>query len=108
MAVFKTPQFLYVLHPTRPQMLTEGATPEEDAIVEAHFNNLQRLLNEGTLVLAGRTLVPDSMGLVIILAPDEAVARAIMDNDPAIVGGIMRAELFSYRVALMKGQATLP
>jgi uncharacterized protein YciI len=89
-------------------MLTEGSTPEEDAIVEAHFNRLQQLVHEGTVVLAGRTLVPDSMGLVILLAPDEAAARTIMENDPAVVGGVMYAELYPYRVALLKGHSTLP
>jgi len=108
MAVFSKPQFLYILHPTRPAMLTEGATPEEAAIVQTHFNNLERLVNEGVVILAGRTLVPDSMGLVIFFAENETAARAIMESDPAIIGGVMRADLYPYSVALLKGHSTLP
>ena len=96
-------QFLYRIQPTRPAMLTEGPTPEEDAIVGQHFAYLQGLMAQGTLMLAGRTLNtdPSSFGIVIFFAGSEAEARAIMENDPAVRQGVMRAELFPYRIALL-------
>lgn len=96
------PQFLYRIQPTRPGMLLE-ATPEEAAIIGEHFAYLQRLMAEGALILAGRTTNtdPSSFGVVIFQAADEAAARAIMQGDPAVQQGVMRAELYPYRVALI-------
>lgn len=94
-------QFLYRLEPVRLGMLVEP-TPEEGEVVGKHFAYLERLTAEGTVFLAGRTLHTDetSFGLVVFRAPDEEAARGIMEADPAVRAGIMRAELFPYRVAL--------
>ncbi len=55
------------------------------------------------MLLAGRTLNTDesSFGIVILEVDSEDAAREIQQADPAITTGIMRAELFPYRVALM-------
>ena len=96
-------QFLYRIQPTRPAMLSDGATPEEDALTAQHFRYLQTLTEQGVVILAGRTLNtdPSSFGIIIFNAESEDVARSIVDNDPAVRGGVMRAELFPYRVALI-------
>ena len=39
------------------------------------------------------------MGLAVFLAEDEAAARALMQSDPAILEGVMRGELFPYKIA---------
>ena len=95
------PQFLYRVQPTRPEMLTQGPTPEEDAAISEHFHYLVRLADAGVMHLFGRTLNTDasSFGLCIFEAADEPAARAIMDGDPAVRAGVMRAELFPYRIA---------
>lgn len=99
-------QYLYKIQPTRPGMLAEGPTPEEEAIVSQHFAYLQRLLAEGVVILAGRTLNTDesSFGIVIFQARSPEEARRVMDEDPAVQTGVMRAELYPYRVALMANQ----
>jgi uncharacterized protein YciI len=83
-------------------MLTEGPTPRETEVVARHFAYLQELLAEGVLLMAGRTLNADerTFGIAIVLAPDEATAAQVMRRDPAVAEGVMRAELFPYRVAL--------
>jgi uncharacterized protein YciI len=95
------PQFLYRIQPTRPEMLTHGLTPEEEAAVTEHFNYLMRLADAGVMHLFGRTLNtdPSGFGLCIFEAADEPAARAIMEDDPAVRAGVMRAELFPYRIA---------
>ena len=100
-------QWLYRIQPTRPAMLTEGPTSEEADIVSHHFNYLKDLTEKGVMILAGRTLNTDvsSFGICIFEAEDESAARRIMESDPAVVEGVMRAELFPYRIALMKGQS---
>ena len=97
-------QWLYRIQPVRNTMLSEGSTPEEDEAASRHFNYLKDLLEKGVLVLAGRTLNTDnsSFGICIFEAEDEAAARKIMEADPAVQMRVFRAELYPYRVALIK------
>jgi len=83
-------------------MLVEGPTPEEAAIVSQHFDYLSALVQSAVVVLAGRTLTTDerSFGIVILRAESDDDARSIMENDPAVKAGVMRAELYPYRIAL--------
>lgn len=100
----KKKQFIYVLK-LIPALLNEkNWTAKEEAIVERHFAKLQGLLEEGKLVLAGKTdgLDEKTFGIVILEVDSEEEAKLIMKNDPTVVEGIMKAELFPYRVALMK------
>lgn len=98
-------QFAYVLRPTRPQMLAQGATSQEEKIVKRHFQYLEDLTSRAVVLFAGRTLTTDerSFGIVVLEAEDEALARGIMEGDPAVKQGVMSAELFPYRVALIRG-----
>jgi uncharacterized protein YciI len=100
-------QWLYVLKPTRIGMLTEGQTPEESETVSRHFAHLQELTKQGVMILVGRTQNADenTIGLAIFEAEDESAARKIMESDPAIVGGVMRADLYPYQIALMRDQS---
>lgn len=101
-------EFLYKIQPTRVAMLSQGATPEEERIVEAHYNYLRSLTDQGVVILAGRTLNTDetSFGTVIFRAESEGAAQRIVADDPAVKGGVMRAELYPYRVALMETKHT--
>ena len=103
-------QYLYRIQPTRPAMLTDGPTPAEAEIVSQHFNYLRELADQGVVLLAWRTLNTDesSFGIVIFLAASEDDANAIMQADPAVQQGVMRAELFPYRIALMTPVSDLP
>ncbi|OGO20357.1 MAG: hypothetical protein A2Z14_12365 [Chloroflexi bacterium RBG_16_48_8] len=101
--MIETQQFLYRIQPTRVEMLSEGSTEEEAEIVSAHFAYLKYLLEQGVLILAGRALNTDetSFGIVIFKAESMEKAREIMESDPAVCQGVMRAELYPYRIALM-------
>ena len=96
------PQYLYQVRPTRPEMLSEGPTTEEAAAVQGHFQYLQGLVDRGVVLMAGRTLTTDesSFGIVVFSADSDVSAQQIVDNDPAVVRGVMDAQLFPYRVAL--------
>ena len=95
-------QFLYQVRPTRVEMLCEGPTEREAKITEEHFKYLECLVEEGTVLMCGRTLVPDknAFGIVVFEADSESSAKAIMENDPAVRQNIMEATMFPYRVAL--------
>jgi uncharacterized protein YciI len=79
-------------------------TDEEQQVWEVHFERLQRLLAEGTLILAGPTLGPVNTGITVFEAPDGAAARAIMESDPVIEGGYARGELRPFRASLVRGR----
>jgi uncharacterized protein len=96
------PEYLYRLTLVRLEMLIE-ATPEEEAIAGEHFEWVKENARKGLILLAGRTLnIDDStFGIVIFRAASDEAAQAFKDNDPAVTKGIMRAEVFPYRVALL-------
>lgn len=98
-------QWLYLLKPARLGMLTE-ATPEESEAVSRHFAYLQDLTAKGVMILMGRTQNSDesTFGICIFEAEDESAARIIMESDPAVRAGVMRAALYPYKIALMRGQ----
>ncbi|QVL34018.1 hypothetical protein KIH39_08960 [Telmatocola sphagniphila] len=95
-------QFLYRIQPIRLGMLTEGPTELESKIVNEHFEYLEGLVNEEVVLMAGRTLHADesAFGIVIFVAESDIQAKEIVHNDPAVLRGVMRAELFPYRIAL--------
>lgn len=99
----ETTQYLYRIQPTRPSMLTDGPTEQEAAIVGQHFNYLKELVEQGVVILAGRTqnTDPSSFGIVIFNAESDAAAEAIVAGDPAVAQHVMRADLFPYRIALL-------
>ncbi len=95
-------QFLYRLTPVRIEMVTVGPTLEEQTIVSEHFAHLEALTEQGVVLLVGRTQdnSPRTFGITIFQAESNEQALEIMNSDPAVVKGIMRAELFPFRIAL--------
>ncbi len=61
-------------------------------------------MGKGVVILAGRTLNKDhsSFGITIINAGSDEEARIIMQNDPAVKTRVVRAELYPYRIVLLK------
>ncbi|WP_100489160.1 YciI family protein [Sporolactobacillus pectinivorans] len=97
-------QFIYVLR-LIPLLLDESNwTKREEDIADRHFARLQKLQDEGKLILAGKTLGIDekTFGIVILEADSDKEALELMRTNPAVAEGIMTAELFPYTVALMK------
>ncbi|MEO7841397.1 MAG: YciI family protein, partial [Anaerolineales bacterium] len=93
-------QFIYFLKPARPGMVTDGPTPEEAETVSRHFAYLSDLTDKGVIILVGRTQNDDesTFGIAIFEAEDKSAARKIMEADPALAGGVMRATLYPYKV----------
>jgi uncharacterized protein YciI len=97
-------QFIYTLKPIPRLQHEENWTEKENEIVGRHFSKLQQLLQEGKLILAGRTLPLDetTFGIVILEVDSEEEARDLMEQDPAVQEGMMTARLYPYRVALSR------
>lgn len=96
------PTYIYRIQPVRPEMLSEGSTPEEDELTGKHFAYLKQLMDDGILILAGRTLNTDytAFGIAIFEARDDDHIREILHNDPAVKGKLFRGEWYPYRIAL--------
>jgi uncharacterized protein YciI len=96
-------EWIYFIHPPRDDFAAT-MTEEEKGVWAGHFERLQRLLGEGTMILVGPTLGSVNTGVAIFEAPDERAARRIMDEDPVIAGGYARGELRPFRVSLLRGR----
>jgi uncharacterized protein len=100
----KPKQFIYVLRLV-PRLHADSAwTKEDNAVLERHFTRFQEAAKSGQLILAGRTAEPGdkTFGIAIFEAADEDAARKFMQEDPAVVGGLMTAELHPFTVALQR------
>lgn len=97
-------QFIYVLKSIPRLLDEENWTEKEEGIIERHFAYLQKMLAEGKLILVGKTggLDEKTFGIVIFEADSLHDASSIMNNDPAVAEGIMTADVFPYRVAIMQ------
>jgi len=83
-------------------MLVEGPTALEALIIGEHFSYLENLVANGIVLMAGRTLNTDerTFGIVVFMTRSELEARELMNGDPAVKKGLMKAELFPFTVAL--------
>ncbi|MEH7302986.1 YciI family protein [Neobacillus drentensis] len=95
-------EFVYVIRPKREHFI-ETMTDEENAIMGKHFDYLKDLLAQEKLILAGPCL-DGAMGICILRSESWDAAQKIMENDPAVVEGVMNCELHKYRVSLMEGR----
>jgi uncharacterized protein YciI len=95
--------WILFLHAPR-ERFAETMSDEEERIMGAHFERLQRLYADGTMILVGPTLGQINTGIAVFEAPDEEAARRIVDEDPAVRSGLMRAELRPYQISLLRGR----
>lgn len=95
-------QFVIVLRLNPKYQDDKNWTEADNQAVGRHFAKLQQLQKDGKLIFAGRTLVKESMGVVILEVESEAEARAVMEADDAVKAGIMSVEVLPFQTALMK------
>jgi len=98
----KPKQFIYVLRLV-PRLHADANWTEEDKkALQRHFGRFQEAIKTGQLILAGRTSETGdkTFGIAIFQAKEEAAARKFMEEDPAVAGGLMTAELHPFTVAL--------
>jgi uncharacterized protein YciI len=96
-------EWIYFLHPPREDFAAT-MTEHEQQVWGEHFARLQRLVAEDVLILAGPTLGSVNTGVAVIEAEDEAAARRLMEEDPAVASGIATGELRPFSVALLRGR----
>jgi len=96
-------QWLFVVRPTRADMLTSGPSDAEASSVGKHFAYWQRLVADEVALVVGRTQTtgPDTMGLAIFRAETEEEASKIAAEDPAVIDGVFSMSLHPYFVAIL-------
>ncbi|MGB3906439.1 MAG: YciI family protein [Anaerolineae bacterium] len=94
------PTFVYLLKPNRATLIRDASRGEEATLGE-HFEYLQTALSEGRLILAG-PCEDREFGIVIFRAGTEEEALEFVEDDPAVRGGLMTAELHPLRISLVE------
>ncbi|MBI5531182.1 MAG: hypothetical protein HY898_00600 [Deltaproteobacteria bacterium] len=90
--------YLITLRPPRPRF-AETITEAEAMVIDAHFEYLSRLRDEGILCFAGRR-DDAAFGLAIVRASSEQEAQGIASADPAVTGKVFTAEIAPFSIAL--------
>jgi uncharacterized protein YciI len=98
----KPKQFIYILRVVARLYADANWTAQDEDALQRHFVRFQDAIKTGQLILTGRTSEPGdrTFGIAIFQAKDEAAARKFMEEDPAVAGGLMTAELHPFSVAL--------
>lgn len=87
--------YVLVVLKTGPNRMPDG--PERDAMFRGHFANINRLAEEGKLVLAGPFDGVDGWrGLFVFAVKDIDEARQLASTDPVLATGEMVAEYHRY------------
>jgi uncharacterized protein len=100
----KPKQFIYVLRLVPRLHFDTAWTKEDKMALDRHFVRFQQAVQTGELIIAGRTTEPGdkTFGIAVFEAKDETAARRFMESDPAVVAGLMTAELHPFAVALQR------
>ena len=92
------PTYIYIIHPYRHRFF-DDPTPEEQTVMDEHFNYLKKAAAAGTVILAG-PCTDDTFGLCVFRAANDDAANAFMFNDPSVKQNVMAAELHPIRVSV--------
>ena len=92
------PEYLYLIHPFRDGFFEEP-TPEDNLIMEEHFQYLKQGASAGTVLLAGPCL-DNTFGIVVFQADNDEAARSFMFKDPSVRKNVMMAELHPLRISV--------
>ena len=84
----------------------QNMTEEERQIGGQHAAYLKSLMEEGKLTFAGQALDPKGLwGIIIVNAPDQEAANAILNGDPTIKAKMFRGEAIPFRTVFDKAAA---
>lgn len=97
------PEWLYLLHPPRLTFAVDMTEAERAAMAD-HAERLKEEVDLGRVVIAGPVTDCTAPGIVVFEAADETAARAFMEQDPAVLAGVVTATLHPFRVSFLRGR----
>lgn len=88
----------FVLAILKTGTLNETNQVVRDSLFRGHMNNINRLVKEGKLLVAGPLMKNEKnyRGIFILDVPSVEEARKLMDTDPVINSKLMDVELFQW------------
>ncbi len=96
--------FYFRLIPPRSTFAND-ITDEERALMAKHGAYCQTQFETGTLLLYGPVALPEgAFGLGILEVADESEARHFGENDPSVLAGMNRFEIYPMRVAAARAK----
>jgi uncharacterized protein len=91
--------YFFKLIPPRPTF-PHDITESEKALMDEHSAYFQRQFEAGKLLLYGPVMAPGgAFGVGILEVADEAEARQFAENDPSVLAGLNRWEVYPMRVS---------
>ncbi len=97
--------FYFKLIPPRPTFAND-ITDEERALMAKHGAYCQTQFEAGPLLLYGPVASTEgAFGLGILEVADEAEARHFGENDPSVLAGMNRFEIYPMRVAAARAKS---
>jgi uncharacterized protein YciI len=98
--------FVVRLSPCRGRGLLVNPTAWERNIIAAHRSYLRMLADRGQLVFTGISEGPTRMdGVLVVEVASEEEARRLMENDPFVLAGLVRAELERFHKVPHEGRS---
>ena len=93
--------FFYKLIPPRPTFGMD-MTENERSIMLRHIEYWKEQMDKGIAIAFGPVLDPNGVyGVGIIQVDDEAQTEALAENDPAILSGLHKFEIYSMPNAIV-------
>ena len=90
------------LIPPRPDFATT-MTEEENKIMQEHIVFWQELLKEGICIVYGPVFDPNgAYGVAVISVENETIVQDIQKNDPSVMKGLNRFEVFPMKAVSMQ------
>jgi len=94
--------YFFKLIPPRATF-SQDMTQDERNIMLQHIDYWKKNIDEGKVIAFGPVLHPDgAFGIGIIQADDEAEAKKLAENDPAITSGLNTYEVYFMPNAVVK------
>lgn len=95
--------YCYILRLNSKLFRKENWTDRDTELVGYHLSYLKSYVEKEILFMAGRTIndpvTERDLGIAIFETGTEEEAKGIMENDPAVKGKLMTAELFKFSLA---------
>lgn len=98
-------EFIYQFLPgPRPELATDpdAWTEADERVATAHYERLRAAVEDGRVILAGRSQDGVGPAIVVFRAGSEAEARRFMEEDPFVAEGLFGASLHPFRAALVE------
>jgi uncharacterized protein YciI len=93
--------FLYKLIPPRPTF-DQDMSEDEQAVMGHHVAYWQQLAERGTALVFGPVSDPaGAWGLAVVEAETITEVRVLADDDPAVVSGLARFEIYPMPGAIV-------